>query len=107
MNTYTQGQIVRCQITVRSTVTKQAVMPSTLSFAYQVGTNASTTPVTWDGVTTQPAVGVIGNNLGLGRFECWIDTTLFAGEVQPQWEATGTGQLTADAEPFMVNPRSF
>lgn len=99
MNEYQQGNIVVSEVVFRS-VAGIAVDPSTVNFAYEVGTSVSA-PITYDDAT-EPVVGVIAR-LGVGRYVTWIDTTDILGVVTENWTSGGQFQA-AGRRQFKVIP---
>jgi hypothetical protein len=81
------------------------VNPDNVFFAFQVGDNPSSAPITFAGATT-PGTGIIWTT-GKGRFRTWVDSTVYSGLYVPKAWSTGMGQ--AQVPPISVNvlPKPF
>ena len=105
MKQYTQGDLIEFEILFVDTDTRRAIDPDVVVFAYRVGTNSATAPITYVSSST-PAVGTIWR-VGVGRYKTWVSSITFAGVTYPEWTSTGVGQAASAANPVMVNPRNF
>ena len=94
--TYKAGNIVEFDVTFRDGKTLRAVDPSTVTFAYQLDSAPSSTPVSYTGAAA-PAVGVIGR-VGVGHFQIWVDITGMSGNLVGKFSSTSAGQAAAWVE---------
>ena len=104
MSCYQTGNLIEFEVIFRNGPNGQRVDPGVVTFAYQVGTNASVAPITYVSATA-PAIGVIGRT-GVGRYSTWVDVTSIVGQVTGKWVSTGVGKaetwdtITVEAAPF-------